>query len=286
MKIDFFNRFQPVTALPFVRDQTYLEVAPGMGLAPFVKCFWGSVEWLNRENNEVYVQRRVIPDVCMDLIFQIDERNKTMQAILLTLDDSPYISFLETGNDYTVFGVRFYFWALAGICRKSLTDFSNSALDYRIFFPDLERFLVENLFIDLDFNGKMNIMRIYLESKLGNALLSSDFLNGVDLILKNKGNTSIRDLAQEICISQRSLQRIFREYTGMPPKKIARLVRYQTLWRDLLLKPDFQIQDEISQLGFYDQSHLLNEFKQFHGIPVQKALSLARNVSHFSNTLL
>lgn len=49
-------------------------------------------------------------------------------------------------------------------------------------------------------------------------------------------------------------------------KRTASLVRYQNVWREIVGQKEFRIQDAVYRYGYSDQSHLLNEFRRFHGV--------------------
>ncbi|MNH43460.1 hypothetical protein D3C79_1053680 [compost metagenome] len=46
-----------------------------------------------------------------------------------------------------------------------------------------------------------------------------------------------RELESSGGVSSRQLERLFREYIGLTPKKTADLVRFQNVWLDLYLSP-------------------------------------------------
>lgn len=66
-------------------------------------------------------------------------------------------------------------------------------------------------------------------------------------------------------IRPKLLERLFHEYVGITPKKLSNLIRYQFLWRDSLCEPDFDVLSAVYKFGYTDQSHLLREFKRYHG---------------------
>lgn len=56
---------------------------------------------------------------------------------------------------------------------------------------------------------------------------------------------------------------------------MSNLVRYQFLWRDILLEKDFDVLSAVHKYGYSDQSHLLREFKRYHSMDIQEARNLA-----------
>src|SRR5690606_11969421 len=64
--------------------------------------------------------------------------------------------------------------------------------------------------------------------------------------------------------SQRSLQRALRATVGVGPNDVARRIRLQEVVRRLSA-PDADMATVAAELGYADQSHLINEFRAVSG---------------------
>lgn len=87
-------------------------------------------------------------------------------------------------------------------------------------------------------------------------------------IQQRPGFTSIRELARYLNCTERTLNRRFTEVVGVSPKLYARVQRFlQTLrWLNQQEQhSDWHWHDFVVAAGYYDQSHLINEFKAFTG---------------------
>lgn len=115
------------------------------------------------------------------------------------------------------------------------------------------------------------LLRKNLSGVRGNKIVDDTIQN----ILSNRGSMEVSDLAKEAFVSTRQLERLFHEYIGITPKKLSNLVRYQFLWRDILLEKDFDVLNAVHKYGYTDQSHLLREFKRYHSMDIQKARMFA-----------
>jgi AraC-like DNA-binding protein len=95
--------------------------------------------------------------------------------------------------------------------------------------------------------------------------ISTDAL--VYAALKNirHGIPSMDALSQQMNISQRQLERLFRQQVGLSPKRYARLLRIDAA-RKALKIPQASLTDLGLNLGFYDQSHFIREFKSVIGM--------------------
>jgi AraC-like DNA-binding protein len=73
------------------------------------------------------------------------------------------------------------------------------------------------------------------------------------------------ELAREAGVSARHLQRLFREYVGMSPKLYSRVQRFQTALR-LLDRAAGNIATAAADSGYFDQPHLIHDFREFTGM--------------------
>src|ERR1700674_4318786 len=108
------------------------------------------------------------------------------------------------------------------------------------------------------------------------------------------GLMSISDLANRIGLSARQLERRFRTEVGIGPKLFGRMKRFQRVFRTID-DPKLNWVDVAVDCGYYDQSHLIRDFREFSGDTPTALLAaefdLTRHflqsgpMSHFSNTL-
>ena len=86
----------------------------------------------------------------------------------------------------------------------------------------------------------------------------------------------MKDICEYSCVSQRQMERIFLKEAGLPIKRIAGMVRYQNVWREMAFREAFDIQDAVYRYGYTDQAHLLKEFRRYHGMAPEEARRIAR----------
>ncbi len=80
----------------------------------------------------------------------------------------------------------------------------------------------------------------------------------------SSGNHSIARLARGFGLSERTLQRRFQEHIGVTPKRYARIVRLRGA---VLQRKNLPSWAEVAHAaGYYDQSHMINEFREFYGL--------------------
>lgn len=87
----------------------------------------------------------------------------------------------------------------------------------------------------------------------------------INLILKSKGTIRIKDLRNEIHITERTFERQFAAQTGITPKQFAKIVQFHASYKKLSEKDYERLTDIVFETGFADQSHFIRIFKTFTG---------------------
>lgn len=86
------------------------------------------------------------------------------------------------------------------------------------------------------------------------------------LVIKDGGLINIVRLASEACLSIRQFERVFQQRIGMPPKFFSRLVRFAHAWVIKEKQPSITWIKIAHECGYYDQMHLIRDFKEFAGV--------------------
>lgn len=249
----------------------YQRFSPAPALAAAVECYW----YLRRAAPAPGAAiERIVPDGCCELIFNFGEpirapagagRWETQPTAMLVGQISRCLEIAPDGA-IEMLGVRFHpagaaaFWPLA---LHELTD-GHAALDA------LDRPWRE-LEVRLH-DVRTTAARIAL---LERALLARRAAahgpgNGGRLTaavarLRGSGGTArIADLAAELNVSARQLERDFTRGIGLPPKQLARIFRCREVLR-AVQRGDRRWADVAVACGYFDQAHLVNEFRLLTG---------------------
>lgn len=104
-----------------------------------------------------------------------------------------------------------------------------------------------------------------------------DFISIYKIIHHSKGQISVEALSKECHMSRRTMERVFKENVGIPPKEFIRIARFQEVLRRLRemntatgATPSGPPRESLLriafELGYHDHAHLTNEFKLYAGI--------------------
>jgi AraC-like DNA-binding protein len=272
-------------------------IKPCSLLEPFIKYYW----ILDYESN-VVEPIRVIPYGCVQFTFYLGERINSLgsnndssykdQAVV-TGQISSFFDVFPQGKirlitivfkpfgakpffDFPIFEIQNNIIPIKDINNKEWLDLENrlgDCVDNKSIVSCLENNLLKKLEKNTLFNSysSINNERIMLA------------INRID---DSKGTINIKDLSSLACLSDKQFNRIFADYVGMNPKNFLRIIRYQSV---LLKLQNSNIKDTkavdfldlVYDCGYYDQSHLINNFKEFTGYTPKEYIKLFSPCSEY-----
>ena len=240
-------------------------IQPSCLLMPYVKHYW-----LLKTVGEHAAWIRTVPTGMICLIFHrgnrllsVREREFHPRVFLnghdKTFDDLRYDG--QVNMISVVFrpvGIRAFF----NLPMNKLFGLRLTASDME----DKELLVLENSLVNIE-NDKQCITLIeqFLLKRL--TRLSEYNLKRIEttISLINAGNDDVVSLANAACLSRKQFERVFSEQVGVNPKTFSRTVRFQRALRVLELKPHISLTALAHECGYFDQSHMIKEFKTFSG---------------------
>jgi AraC-like DNA-binding protein len=217
----------------------YAEIAPSPLLRPWVECFW-----TRAEEGRVGGQHRILPDGCADFVFDLSDGS----AIAVGTMTRPLL--IDGSGSHDFLGVRFRPGRAAAFLRIPLAELT----DARVSLGDLWRDVPERMDVST------------LESALLRRLVPAHDAR-VDAAIAKIAATGARidDVARDIGISRQHLARQFQHHVGVSPKTFARVMRFRRLLESLPRERAVDWASLAAGHGYYDQSHLIDEFRELAG---------------------
>ncbi|MBH5318627.1 AraC family transcriptional regulator [Paenibacillus sp. GSMTC-2017] len=229
--------------------------APSSLLAPFVKHFW-LVSWNLSEQSPFY--QDVIPNPCVNLI--IEQERSGIYGVASRKYTKELIG---TGK---VFGVKFKPGGFYPFMMKPLSSLTDQAIALKTIFPHDNNELFHALRSSERPEHLISLAQQLLAQQLPKVDENVHFINQIiDYITTHTTITKVEQLCDQFQLSSRKLQRLFSQYVGVSPKWVIQLYRLQNAAEalDRGLANDFA---KLSlELGYYDQSHFINDFKSIIG---------------------
>lgn len=87
----------------------------------------------------------------------------------------------------------------------------------------------------------------------------------IDYIIHKKGQVMVGQIADQFHLSKRSLERRFRDETGLSVKQFAKIIQFQASLKMLDTREFEKMNQVVYEHGFSDQSHFIRVFKFFTG---------------------
>ncbi|HAZ11237.1 MAG: hypothetical protein A2X86_08305 [Bdellovibrionales bacterium GWA2_49_15] len=240
----------------------YKEFLPNLGLAKYVECFWtmNSQTVIGAEAKPV----RVLPDGCIDIIFDFAH---SKQYVVGTMERPLLVT--VTGN-VDMLGIRFKPGGSQPFLRFMARDCTDKRVDLECFWGQVGSELFDQVIGITGANQRIAHMEKYLRQELNaNSALCPYVQYSVAKIQELKGKISIKELERGTGICERQLERKFSKDIGVSPKAFARIVRFANIIKLAQSSPS-SLPPNWTHLalthGYFDQSHLIREFKEFSGV--------------------
>lgn len=94
----------------------------------------------------------------------------------------------------------------------------------------------------------------------------SAVMAGLQALAENPGNILVREIAEKANISTEWFIQLFKQETGLTPKQYAVVARFQRAVQYIRRKPGGDALETALACGYYDQSHLIRDFRLRSGM--------------------
>ena len=154
-------------------------------------------------------------------------------------------------------------YRLLGISMAEMLDKSYDATD--VFGSELQQLNIElqeaNCFDKIHL-----VIEKFLLQKLKKLKRALPFDMAMLELLRLNGNITIEQVASMACLSLRQFERVCKNRVGLPPKLFARLIRFSKAYRIRESCTDISWTSIAYECGYFDQMHLIRDFKEFAGV--------------------
>jgi AraC-like DNA-binding protein len=225
---------------------------------------------------------RVLPDGCCELIINrgdryqqvLGEGQRLLQPAWMLVGQITHHLEIEATGATDLIGVRFEpagLFPFVGITMNEMTE-RRVALDdvCRRLRGSLERALPASS------DGTAVSMRIFavLSSFLGSTTNQSTRVRAaVEHMTRSDGQARIATICGDLRITARTLERDFRLQVGVTPKQLARILRFQRVINVVSDQDAPQWGEVALDCGYYDQAHLIRDFRAHSGQSPQRYLA-------------
>ena len=272
------------------RQQTYYETLPAApSLRNFVRYYWV----IRCGAQSPAAPELLIPDGLDEIIFSYDS-HFTRTTVGNTPPSEPHNgkSYIVGCKSYSVVCSKTSTLSMIGVKLKTgvlhrlfgipMHQCNERPLDFQELNAPKLRVLEDQIHAATSLGSIKSLLDTHLTHMLDRKSMSSRSAplvdHVIDRVYTSHGACRISDLALELDVSSRHLQKLFEKQVGVTPKSLAKIVRFKALYQTLSQRTGTS-PATIEQLGIYDQSHLIREFRRYLGRTPKMLHSLSDTLS-------
>ncbi len=228
-----------------------------------------------------------VPDGCIDILFNCNESSPKAEVCGSVLQSFPVIIEKKT----TYFGVRFYPGQGYPFKNIALKEIINHQIPLNDILDANE--LIDQITSCQDFSQQVQFFMNHYIKNLHKSMALNEYMclktYMLNRIMESHGQIRIMDLANELGYSERYVNMKFMEFFGLSPKVFCKIIRFQHILNQLNNLP-FDSEDTLLNIaidaGYYDQSHMIKDFKQLSRNSPTKYLQQLKKADYKNRLIL
>jgi AraC-like DNA-binding protein len=230
----------------------YLELAPPSSLQPYVRLFW----CLELDTpGEFGPPERIAPDGIVEMVFhygapmtvRFAREAFALQPRSSVVSQTRRFIDIKPGGPTGLMSVRFHPWGAYHFFEPPVSELADQVVPAEDLWGSAVHRLEECLVGAVGVPERVALLEQFLLDQIERHQ-KRDVEGLVRALWKRKGQVRVARLSRELGLTERTLERIFRDAIGMPPKGFARLTRF------------------LHACAYYDQAHFIDDFKAFAGM--------------------
>jgi AraC-like DNA-binding protein len=248
---------------------SYREIQTRPPLDQFIRCFW----FLKADPVELSgPPQKILPDGCMEIVIHIVAplrriRNSVArtQAPAFLIGQLTECLVLEDTSPAHVMGIRFKPAGTTPFMPFDLSEIQNDEVTLEGLWGSMGRSLQDAMIDAKSDDDRIRMIERFLLDRFRREDVDPRIEDAVSLIENRQGRITVSEISEHVGWSPRQLERQFSRKIGIGPKGLIRTVRFQTL---LQLARSGSPREWVTlalDCGFFDQAHLIREFKRFSG---------------------
>lgn len=237
----------------------YQEIKPSKLLSSHIDSYW-----FFESTNEAEQEMPILPDCCMDIIYNLSNDNIFVCGVMTTTQTVPI------KPDQKFFGIRFMPGVLPALLNVPADELKNKNIPLQ----EISRHFFEKI------SPLRNLSQTTEMVRVCDSIFEQETKH-VDIVTKlfscskieDTHRNSVKDLSQRMKMSVRHLERLFAKYIGLTPKHFLKIRRFQS-FHSHLQGTRGNLATTSLLCGYADQSHMNKEYKQLtSATPTSKKMS-------------
>lgn len=246
----------------------YREYNPPHYLAKWIKLFWV----FENRSLEPPIPETIVADGYPELIIhfrsafaEIDQdgsSNVQPTAVACGQLTGPLI--LQSSSEAGMVGIRFQPNGMTPFIRDSMQVLTDSRCPAEDLFANVDS-LTDKVMRASNDAQRIEACVRFLRDAVKSERDNTSIRRAIEAISRSHGKITVESLATLTGRSRRSLELQFRQEVGISPKMFCRTIRFRHLYDSVSESPQLGWVQTALDSGFFDQSHLIRDFRQFAG---------------------
>lgn len=249
----------------------YLQYEVPEPLAHFIKCFWS----LEAPASAVAEKQRIVPDGCMEMIFHygdlyeqfFEDGNSIIQPRCFVFGQitSP-LEIAPTGVT-GIIAARFHPNGFLPFSSYPIQQMENKAIALTELFKEDAISIEKTVLAALTNEDRIQLISSFLIHQLESVEVRDRISQlSVEVLLQSNGQLNVYELAEQLKINRRQLERKFSSAIGLSPKQLSKMIRLQNTLKMMSQQQFTSLTSLAYENGYYDQAHFIKDFKEFTGV--------------------
>ncbi|MGN7723284.1 DUF6597 domain-containing transcriptional factor [Chitinophaga sp. 22620] len=243
----------------------YRQLVPPPHLQNYIRHFW----ILESEHPSGDRTFRTMTDGCPGLILQDADKGvmfknaKELPGALLYGQATSHAEVRVEGMFSTI-GIYFSPSGLRSVFGMRADELTNGCLPLADIAPSFTQQLIEAPGLE----ARVQLLTDYVANLVSRNAKEVDksMEHALSRIWHSDGIISLKDLRDELQLSERSFERKFKQIVGLPPKMFSRISQFQASLSQLRKLKYEKLSDVAFGNEYADQSHFIRSFKEFAGV--------------------
>lgn len=240
----------------------YLQILPTETLRKYIRYFWILEDYSLKFSDKTF---KIMSDGLPGLIFQenpkafFDKNDRPLPQTFLYGQTTRFTEHKAINNFHNI-GVYFQPTALKSIFGIDADELTNQHIGIN----ELTKTnITDQLLNTTSTDQRIKLLSSFLVQKIEHREAESQKVNfAIDQLKKG---VSLPSIQNELKLSERSIERFFKQHVGISPKLFARISRFQSALENIRQFEFEKLTDIAYQSDYFDQSHFIRDFKDFAG---------------------
>lgn len=262
----------------------YSQHQPSERAAFFISDYWS----LSFSSESGVPPDPILPDGRIEMIFDLKDRfysyfsdkARVEQPRTIVAGQLSSSILIGPSGDTDLFGVRFHPYGAYRFLRVSMHELTDTIVDTADVLGNDESFLFDMIASASSVGARAAVFEKYFFDRIGNGPSSDMPTAAITTLIENSdGSIPIDELSRSTGWSTRKLERLFLEQIGISPKLFSRVSRFRSFLKAVETDRKVPILDAVFNAGYYDQSHMTKDFRQFAGCSLMEYFRDERTIA-------